>query len=1413
MPTFIPDRLKTPGDFPSVDANDNQIRGFGYFANNAARTALAEEFRCQGYLAFMKDSNQFKQYGSADLSGWSTPGNWTLLEGTSTDTFWAADSDGTGIYRNGQVIVGATTISTSDNLHVVGGATVTGSLKANIKLETPLIHSASGLNIVIDTDGTESDAENFQVKYIEEGGTGERVAINASPYTSTRSVSFGNIEDEFKFDFFSTSYSNFRALSAAPETEGFKFSDYLGTDGEMLFRIKEDDTYLELSDGGRKITTAPHTYKLFSNVEDTSDVTHGVEMLMPSSVTGDWEFNHLGNKNFVFKTSTSGTAKLQAKFHSAYNGVVSIGSANHYVEYNGLQPATTLADRQPKLFIVNDAASTIGIRVQSGDTSAASGDFRLQPVLFTEVRDDGFYISRDTTGPRYNTSTPAFESGIPSAAIGMKRHGSSPGGRGNSLELFARNNLYFTSNSTPSFSVVGDPNADVRKLQLHSPDGNKRLDINIKNSDNDNGSVSFSHNSTGTFLKMRGNENILEIAGQRLHSTQRGAEFSTFQGGADTQNPLVVRTFNSKHVGENGTVYPTLAALEADGTTEDSNVIPTDTTLGASSVSLSVDGREGHVFVSQRLGVGVTAADTSYRIRTNGRILAKTQNAYDNVGQWAYNIEVHGSQTIVGGLGLRAAADILIGGFNNNAVTIAKHVPDGDMDDEILGRFTETGLGLGIESPTSKLHVVGQTHAQGVLKSSFGLQNNGDTVDMSILNNTPGTGYIRLINTNGSNQQKEGLRVLNDGKVGIGKPSPTSKLHILGSVTGNEGNEGKLRVYGAVPLQEDSTDDVYGSATWSPGGSIEIGRIVNGSVVTPGITLNGHSLSGGVSSGTAARANIYKHGTILDIGFSGGSGSKIAPVFNEQYSLGSPSRKWLEVYYTSSYSSWITSGLSSSSNSLGLTYNSRRGHGNFYPTNVDVGTRTTGIVANGGLTINPKFVYRDAYTSNNTAPASTSHGGLGRNIQQDVTKINGSAFSSQTTGIDNASNYDTGVYTQNPTKYVLSFSANDFTTDSADGAVDYISVVVSSNGSISRIQPCDSNGNNTNASIGSGFRIGDIISFPAGFAGTGSQSIEVTLKPFTGLRHDSLSASDPGLGISDGGAYTHKFKAGGVRGVHGVFSTYGAGISTDDFLDDLQGFNGGLSLSVEEDGSLSAMPNNSFYLKARDIVMSGPRVSNNTLQTQWIIGRGGISPAGSDPKPIGLDKKSGLRWFVYGSDSGSKYILTNQDPVAKVSWSATKTFSDADKPTAVNDTSVITYGPNTYAAQNPHGSISSSSGSGSNGGVHGFQLSVGIGSYIDRYTDANGTDRAVSRRVQVVPVIKAWAGNAAGQSLPDGLGYASVVIGKDDQVTFDHHGDIICNIPGAGMVLSSSNGTKYRIKVADDGTISSEAYTIPAAYS
>ena len=706
MPTFIPDRLKTPGDFPSIDANDNQIRGFGFFADNTARTALAEDFRCEGYLAFMKDTDQFKQYNNSavDNTTWSNDSNWVLLEGQQTDTFWAADADGAGIYFSNQVIVGASAHTGAENLFVNGSARVAGSLKADIKLETPLIHTSSGLDIVLNTDESNTAGDDFILKYraLGSGGT-ERNALDISPYAATPSITFGNIVDDFKFDHFSSSFSEFRTFSGNANETGFKFTDFAGAEGVMLFRTKTNDSYLELSDGGRKITTAPHTYKVSSTVEGTAEVTHGVEMLMPSSVTGDWEFNHLGNKNFVFKTSTSGTPKLQAKFHSASNGVVSIGSANYYAEYNGLQPSTIQSALQPKLFIVNDPSSTVGIRVQSGNTSevfSADGNLRTQPVLFTEVRDDGFYISRTTTGPRYNTSTSDFESGNISAVIGMRR---GPG-NGNSLALFARNNLYFFSNDTNSFQVTGDPNAVQRDLKVFSPDGSQAFTLKVRNDDEGNGNISLTSDNIGEFLIARGSESLVEVADQRFISLNRGATLSTKQ--FSTDNALLVNSFGGKYVDTDGNIYNTEQDLIDAGATEDNTVNPTTAGIAtADAKSFSVDGRTGHTFAHKKLGVGVDSVGNSYKIQTNGRVLAKIPNAYDNIGRWAYNIERFGSTGVVGAVGLRADGDIVIGGFNNSQVTIAKHVSDGTMDTEVMGRFTVTGLGLGIEDPLAKLHV------------------------------------------------------------------------------------------------------------------------------------------------------------------------------------------------------------------------------------------------------------------------------------------------------------------------------------------------------------------------------------------------------------------------------------------------------------------------------------------------------------------------------------------------------------------------------------------------------------------------------------------------------------------------------------------------------------------------------------
>jgi hypothetical protein len=186
-------------------------------------------------------------------------------------------------------------------------------------------------------------------------------------------------------------------------------------------------------------------------------------MLMPSTATGDWTFNHLGNKNFVFNTNTGSLTKLITKFHAAGNGVVSIGTANYYNEYNGIQYPTYSASLQPRLFIVNDGTSNVGVRVQSGDTTLGTEEARSQGRYFTDITDDGFYISRTTSGPLYDETAAEGDewdgssASSPSAVIGIRRGALD----GNSLELFARNDFLFKSNSEEKMRITSNGNVGI----------------------------------------------------------------------------------------------------------------------------------------------------------------------------------------------------------------------------------------------------------------------------------------------------------------------------------------------------------------------------------------------------------------------------------------------------------------------------------------------------------------------------------------------------------------------------------------------------------------------------------------------------------------------------------------------------------------------------------------------------------------------------------------------------------------------------------------------------------------------------------------------------------------------------------------------------------------------------------------
>ena len=408
MPIFIPDRLKTPGEFPSIDANDNQIRGFGFFADNDARTALAEDFRCQGYLAFMKDTLQFKQYESRFNTDedWGDDANWDLLEGTTTDTYWAVDSDGTGIYYSNQVIVGGSTYGGDEKLYVNGDAKISGHLVASE------IQSASGIDFKIDTDASGGASEDFAVKY-NNGSDTYRDAFVAKPFASTPSVAFGNTFDDFKLDHYSSSFSEFRTLSASVNETGFKFTDFAEGDGVMLFRMKDNESYLELSDGGRKVTVVPQEYKIFSDVEADVTVTHGAEILLPDTATGDTHFKNIGNKNFLFSTNTgsgSPTEILEMKPDLVVSNVnLEVNGSGNFL--GDINVGVADSDLTGLYLRRTDNALMGGIRTNDNNTVIIGGfnNDKVQIARHTSdgVLDDEVMGHFNTTGLGLGTTSPS----------------------------------------------------------------------------------------------------------------------------------------------------------------------------------------------------------------------------------------------------------------------------------------------------------------------------------------------------------------------------------------------------------------------------------------------------------------------------------------------------------------------------------------------------------------------------------------------------------------------------------------------------------------------------------------------------------------------------------------------------------------------------------------------------------------------------------------------------------------------------------------------------------------------------------------------------------------------------------------------------------------------------------------------
>jgi hypothetical protein len=103
MPLYSDVLRNTNSNAPCLNVNDLQIRGFGIFADTAARNALNETIRIEGYLACMNDSDKVYIYTSSSTADvdWTNAANWQL---TGVDLLTGLVDTPAGYGTAGQVL-------------------------------------------------------------------------------------------------------------------------------------------------------------------------------------------------------------------------------------------------------------------------------------------------------------------------------------------------------------------------------------------------------------------------------------------------------------------------------------------------------------------------------------------------------------------------------------------------------------------------------------------------------------------------------------------------------------------------------------------------------------------------------------------------------------------------------------------------------------------------------------------------------------------------------------------------------------------------------------------------------------------------------------------------------------------------------------------------------------------------------------------------------------------------------------------------------------------------------------------------------------------------------------------------------------------------------------------------------------
>ncbi|KKN11187.1 hypothetical protein LCGC14_1028910, partial [marine sediment metagenome] len=222
----------------------------------------------------------------------------------------------------------------------------------------------------------------------------------------------------------------------------------------------------------------------------------------------------------------------------------------------------------------------------------------------------------------------------------------------------------------------------------------------------------------------------------------------------------------------------------------------------------------GGASIGGNVGIGTTSPDTAFHIKADvpgvvgssfaGQIIIQNpaDNNKSNVVITAYESDGNGNpdqQLWYLGSSSSSTEDIILLNRRNAKLHLGT---SGSTRMTILGNGS---VGIGTMNPTAKLHISTLTGGEDLLF----LRDEINTADLTIDSPTGALMEIRAgvgdhLQLSSGATANQGIRIRNDGNVGIGTANPTSKLHVVGSANITETITGE---------QITSTDDITAQGT------------------------------------------------------------------------------------------------------------------------------------------------------------------------------------------------------------------------------------------------------------------------------------------------------------------------------------------------------------------------------------------------------------------------------------------------------------------------------------------------------------------------------------------------------------------------------------------------------------------------